>query len=99
MGTIVRTEVGMTKINWKRKFLRVWMVLGLLWLIFSSSRASINIKNFRETHDDNFDWVLGIDFYLAQGTFVFLPPIAVLLLGFVILWIMKKTKSDNTGYH
>ena len=86
-------EVAMTEINWKRRFVRGWMVLGLLWLIFSSSRASLNIKNFRETHGDNLDWGLGIDFYLMQGSFVFLPPIIALILGFVVLWVVKKNKT------
>ena len=90
-------EVAMTEINWKRRFVRGWMVLGLLWLIFSSSRASLNIKNFRETHGDNLDWGLGIDFYLVQGAFVFLPLTAILFLGFVILWIIKKSKTNDTG--
>ena len=90
-------EVAMTEINWKRRFLRIWMVSALLWLIFSSSRASINIKNFREAHSDNFEWVLGIDFYLVQGAFVFLPPIGVLLLGFVVLWINKTSKTNDPG--
>ena len=86
-------EVAMTEINWKRRFVRGWMVLGLLWLIFSSSRASLNIKNLRETHGDNLDWELGIDFYLMQGGFVFLPPIIELIMGFVVLWVVKKNKT------
>ncbi len=86
-------EVAMTEINWERRFVRGWMVLGLLWLIFSSSRASLNIKNFRETHGDNLDWGLGIDFYLMQGSFVFLPPIIVLILGLVVLWVIQKNKT------
>ena len=86
-------EGAMTEINWKRRFVRGWMVLGLLWLIFSSSRASLNIKNFRETHGDNLDWGLGIDFYLVQGSFVFLPPIIVLILGLVVLWAIQKNKT------
>jgi len=69
------------------------MVLGLLWLIFSSSRASLKIKNYRETHGDILDWDSGIDFYLVQGAFVFLPPIIILILGLVVLWIIRKKIS------
>ncbi len=86
-------EVTMTEINWKRRFVRGWMILGLLWLIFSSSRASLNIKKFRETHGDNLDWGLGIDFYMMQGGFVFLPPIIVFILGLVVLRVIEKNKT------
>ena len=83
----------MTEINWKRRFVRGWMVLGLLWLIFSSSRASLNIKDYRELHGDNLDLVSGIDYFLVQGGFVFLPPIIVLILGLVVLWVIKRNKT------
>ena len=89
----------MIQINWERRFVRVWMVLSLLWLIFSSSIASLNINNYGEVHGDNLEWSSGIEFYLVQGAFVFLPLIIVLILGLVVRWIIKKPKTNNTSYH
>ena len=76
-------EVAMTEINWKRRFVRGWMVLSAIWIVIVMSifivedGGSTGLINFIGT---------------ALG-----PPIIFFVIGMVIDWISRgffSTKTD-----
>jgi hypothetical protein len=86
--------------NWRKGLVRLWIAVSLLWIIFFSIHRlsdSINLPTFAEPPQQGQDTTQFVALVIG-------PPVAMLVFGFGIWWIVdgfrdephrRKNKSYN----
>ncbi len=79
--------------NTKRGLFRVWVVVSLLWGIVVGWRQARCLIGTGGPNCVGFPYDLTSESIVA-AMFAIVPPVAVLLLGYAVLWAVKGFRSE-----